>query len=164
MILTLQSFVRHRFHPLLMSMIAAGFLLLLLELIGYEHYHGIQLVGMAAVVIGLLASLAGIGARGGLRKGLIYLFIVVALTGLLGEWEHNEDRLGGEREARNGQGLPGAQTGPSQGDGDQQSGPGGRREETPPPLLAPLSVSGLCLFGAVVLLSRRDDDDETRRV
>lgn len=155
MLLTLQSFVRQRFFPLIMGMLAVGFLLLLGELIGYKHFEGIQWVGTGAVIIGLLAALLGIGARGGLRKGLIYLFLVLALTGLLGEWEHNEDRLRGE----SGPQGAGQQTDVGQGDGDQQSGPGGSEEGIPPPILAPLSVSGLCLFGAIMLLARRDQEE-----
>lgn len=164
MLLTMQSFVRGRFYPLLMGMLAAGFLLLLLELIGYRHFGGLQLVGTGAVILGLVAALLGIGAKGGLRRGLIYLFLVLALTGLLGEWEHNEDRFGEERRPQAGQSTQEGQDSPQQGDGDQQSGPGGSEERTPPPILAPLSVSGLCLFGAIVLLSRRDDEDELRPV
>lgn len=155
MLLTMQTFVRRRFSPLLLLMVAAGFLLLLLELIGYQHFGGLQLVGTASVVIGLLAALLGIGARGRLRTTLIWVFLVLSLVGLLGAWEHNEERLGGEREAPAGAPAPQAD-----GDDDQESGPGGRAEEIPPPLLAPLSVSGLCLFGAVSLLGRREDGDE----
>ena len=39
MLLTLQSFVRQRFFPLIMSMLAVGFLLLLRELIGYKYFE-----------------------------------------------------------------------------------------------------------------------------
>ena len=157
MLLTMQTFVRRRFHPLLMGMLAAGFLLLLLELISYSHFEGLQLVGTGAVVLGLIGALLGIGANGGLRRGLIYLFVILALTGLLGEWEHNEDRL-------RGQGAQSGQSAPPQGTNRQQGGPRGPRQRTPPPILAPLSVTGLCLFGAVILLSRRDDEDELRPV
>jgi hypothetical protein len=160
MLLGLQSFVRQRFSSLAMAMVAAGFLLLLLEMIGYNHFGGLQIVGTGAVVIGLIASVLGIGAHGRLRSILIGLFLVLALAGLLGEWEHNEERLEGERGPAAGQEAPAPQ---GETEADQQSGPGGSEEEIPPPILAPLSVSGLCLFGSVLLLARREPDEQQER-
>jgi hypothetical protein len=140
MLQSMQTLVRRQFHPLIMSMIAGGFLLLLVELVLYQHYESLQLLGMGAVVIGLIASLLGIGARGSLRTALIVVFLVVSLSGVLGLWFHNVERIGGGARISGGE--------------ESEEGEG----EMSPPVLASLSVSGLCVFGATMLLARRDDD------
>lgn len=145
MVASLQTFVRRQFFPLLMALIGAGFVMLFVELLLYSHYQGLQIVGTAATVLGAIAAFLGIGARGNLRVGLAILFIVLALTGLLGAWEHNESRFEGEGERR----PPAA----------AQAGEAGEagEAETPPPPLAPLSLSGFCALGALGLLGKRDE-------
>lgn len=157
-----QTFVQRRYHALLLGLIGVGFLLMLAELIGYQHFQGLQLLGTAATAVGAAAAFLGIRATGGLRRALVGVFLLLALVGLLGTWEHNEDRLGGEERrppaAQLSQGGQAGQTG--QGGQAGQPGPdgpgrGGFRMAPPP--LAPLSLAGFCLLGAVVLLGRRDD-------
>lgn len=147
MLLTIQAIVRSRFHLLVMSVIAGGFLVLLTELLIYSHYQQLQLVGLAAVIIGLIASVLGIGARGTMRTRLVAVFLVVSLSGLLGLYFHNERRIGGE-------------SGPPQAGGSEPQGgeTGSDGPRMPPPVLASLSVTGLCIFGAVMLLARRDEE------
>jgi hypothetical protein len=161
-----QTFVQRRSYELLLGLVGVGFLVLLAELIGYRHFEGLQLIGTGATVVGAAAAFLGIRASAGLRRALAGVFLVLALVGLLGMWEHNEDRLGGEERrppaAQVGQGGQGGQAGQGGqvGPGGQgrQGGPGGFGGfRMPPPPLAPLSLSGFCLLGAVVLLGRRDE-------
>ena len=170
MLATTQRFVQRNFHALLMALVGAGFVLILLELIGYKHYQGLQIVGLATTVIGAIAAFAGIRATGRLRIGLAGVLIVLSLAGLLGAWEHNEKRLTGAGEerrpgAQSAEGAPNnqdAQPPAAPSDGTQPARPnGGQRPrggfEIPPPPLAPLSLSGFCILGAVALLGRKDE-------
>lgn len=157
-----QTFVQRRYHALLLGLIGVGFLLMLAELVGYQHFEGLQLIGTIATAVGAVVAFLGIRATGGLRRMLVGLFVFLALVGLLGTWEHNEDRFGGEeRRPPAGQVSQGGQA--AQGSQSGQAGQGrqGGRERTgfrmPPPPLAPLSLAGFCMLGAVVLLGRTDD-------
>ncbi len=150
MLLSLQNVVRSRFHTIVMAMIAGGFLMLLAELLIYAHYQQLQLIGFGAVVIGLICSVVGIGANARLRRTLAVIFLVLSITGVIGLYFHNEERLGGEEGGPPAQGEGGGE------EGGEEGGLGEPRME--PPALASLSVSGLCIFGAVMLLARRDDE------
>lgn len=168
MVKGLQGFVQRRFYLLLMLLIAAGFLLMFAELVLYKHSKGLQIIGTASTVVGAILAFIGIGANGNLRRILAVVFIVVSLIGVVGVFEHNEERLGGEEDRR----PPTAQTTGSQASGESgeneqgESGEGGENgegsengegDEAPPPL-APLGVTGLSAFGAVALLGRRDPE------
>jgi hypothetical protein len=158
MLTSLQSFVQRRFHTLIMSLIGIGFLFLLAELIMYEHYDGIQLVAVVSTVLGALLAFLGIVATGRMRLGIAAVMLVLAVSGIIGVVEHNEKRSeGGEQ--RSGQVQQGDEDkGSEQGEASKQgeSGEGEGEAEIPPPPLAPLSLSGLCAFGAVALFGRRD--------
>jgi hypothetical protein len=162
MLAQVQSFVQQRYHTLLMGFIGLGFVMLFLELIGYQHYEGLQLIGLSATVIGAVVAFLGIRASGKRRRMLGAIFLALSLAGLLGAWFHNEDRLRGEQrtDGQFNQGQPprpeepGERAGPGPGGPGGQPGPGGPR--IPPPPLAPLSLSGFCLLGAVALFGRRD--------
>jgi hypothetical protein len=151
MVTTLQTFVQRRFHGLMMAMIGFGFVLLFLELlIGYQHYHGLQLIGLATTVIGAIVSFLGIGATGSRRWTLAILLLGLSLAGVLGTFLHNGDRLEGR------EGPPAAQ---SERGTPPQRPPEARDNgrPIPPPILAPLSLSGFCILGAVALLGRKDE-------
>ena len=163
---SLQTFVQRRFFTLLMLLLAAGFLLIFGELVLYNHFKGLQILGTASTVIGAIMALVGIGAGANLRRWLAVGFIALSLVGVIGVFEHNEERLGGEEERR----PPAAQTTGNQASGEsgeneqgesEEAGEAGERpegpgEETPPPPLAPLSLAGFCALGAVALLGRKD--------
>ncbi len=149
MVASVQTFVQRRYYGLLMSILGLDFVMLFFELLGYRHWQGLQIIGLATVVLGAIASFVAIGANASLRKGLAVLFLVLSLAGIIGVWEHNEERLGGAGERR----PPVAA---------QQNRQVGQRPpegdfHIPPPTLAPLSLSGFCILGAVVLFGRRDD-------
>lgn len=162
MLVSVQSFVQQRYHALLMSVIGLGFVLLMLELIGYQHYEQLQLIGLGSTIIGAVVSFLGITATGNRRRLLAAVLIVLSVAGLLGTWLHNSERLEGER-----RGLPAEQfqgRPPRQRENDEkgESQPWqvrpdeAGRPKIPPPPLAPLSLSGFCILGAVALLGRRD--------
>lgn len=157
MLASAQAFVQRRYYPLLMAVIGLGFLLVLLELILYRHFRGLQLIGTITTALGALLAFVGIGANARLRTILAGVFLALALVGLIGAWEHNEDRFKGERGERTEQAAP-AQ---ARGDDDDarqgsQPGQGGERGQEPPPL-APLSLSGFCVLSVLALLGKKDE-------
>lgn len=152
--LAMQTFVRRRYHALLMGLIGLGFVLLTLELLLYRHYQGIQSIGLAARVIGAIVAFLGIRATGSLRRNLALVFLVLSLAGLIGVVEHNEERLGGEERPESARATQ--QQIQSGGAANQEQPAGG---EIPPPVLAPLSMSGFCVLGLVALLAKKDDDE-----
>lgn len=183
MLSTIQTFVQRRYHTLLMGFIGLGFVLLFAELIGYEHYHGFQVIGLATTIIGVVTAFTGIAAKGKLRFVLASIFLVLSLAGLLGLFFHNEDRLGLEQRPPAGQ-FPAPGQGGAPPIGDNQTGqptagttnpqnqatpatgqelrqpgarPGGRARPMGPPPLAPLSLSGFCALGMVALLGKKDE-------
>lgn len=187
---SLQATVRRNLLPLLLLLLAGGYLVVLIELFLYRHWEGAQLIGFAATAIGLLAVLLGLFAKGGLRIGLAALLAIVSISGLIGTYEHFESRSeGGEaarpvlaqasaganqvvvyRPAADTQSMA-AQEGDEEGEGGEaaaagEAGEGGEREggeggEEAPPPLAPLSLAGLSLMGAAVLLAKQDQTTAT---
>lgn len=186
---SLQATVRRNLLPILLLLLAGGYLVVLIELFLYRHWDGVQLIGFAATAVGLLAVLLGLFAKGGLRIGLAVLLAIVSLSGLIGTYEHFESRSEGGEAARPalaqadaGANLaivyrPAADTQAASAQDDDEAGEGGEAaaageagegregreggeageggEETPPPL-APLSLAGLSLMGAAVLLAKQD--------
>ena len=128
-------------------------------------------MGFAATVIGLLAVLLGLVAKGGLRIGLAFLLAIISFSGVIGTYQHFANSAEGGEAVRPALGQanaatyveiayrPGAELMPIQEDdessegGERVGGEGG--EETPPPL-APLSLAGLSLMGAAILLAKQD--------
>ena len=106
---SLQVTIRRYLTPILLLLLAGGFLVVLGELYLYHHWHGTQLIGFSATVIGLVAVLLGLFAKRGFRLGLAVLLVLVSVSGLIGTWEHFESRSeeGGEA-ARPGSGSNGA--------------------------------------------------------
>ncbi|MFN8468545.1 MAG: hypothetical protein U0X20_23505 [Caldilineaceae bacterium] len=181
---SLQATIRRYLTPILLLLLAGGFLVVLGELYLYHHWQGTQLIGFAATVIGLVAVLLGLFAKRGFRLGLAILLALISVSGLFGTWEHFESRSEERREAA----LPAlAQTvqpeqlaaaanmtiayqpAAAERMGTQEGGEGaeageapGRRErgeggEQAPPPLAPLSLAGLSLMGAAILFAKQDE-------
>lgn len=164
-----QGFLNQHRDTILLLLLAGGFAVALGELVLYQHWEGTQLIGFSATVIGLLAVLAGIFVKGTLRTIVGLLLVVLSIAGLLGAREHlgassgeamfprpalvQQGSLSGIQEVAY---RPGAlaQEGEEEGEAGE-SGEGGG--ETVPPPLAPLSLSGLALMGAVILLAKKDE-------
>lgn len=160
-----QGFLAQQRDTILLLLLAGGFAVVLGELVLYQHWDGTQLIGFSATVVGMLAVLVGIFVKGTLRAVIGLLLVVLALSGLLGARQHLEEggeamaprpalvqqsTLAGAQEIAY---RPGAlaQEGEEEGEGAE-----GRGETVPPPL-APLSLSGLALMGAVILLAKQDE-------
>ena len=146
----MQTVVQKHFHLILMLLIASGFLMLLAELLLTGHTKGIQLVGVAASLLGTLLAAVGIVAKGKLRYGLVMLFLLLSISGIAGVVKHYEYGAGRETTA-----LPSLAM---QATVQTVSDPfdEGESEGTPPPL-APLSLAGFALMGAVTLFARKDE-------
>ena len=95
---SLQVTIRRYLTPILLLLLAGGFLVVLGELYLYHHWRGTQLIGFSATVIGLVAVLLGLFAKRGFRLGLAVLLVLISVSGLIGTWEHFESRSeeGGE--------------------------------------------------------------------
>ena len=164
----LQGFLGQHRDTLLLLLLAGGFAVVLGELMLYLHWDGTQLIGFSATVVGLLAVLVGIFVKGTLRTVIGLLLVVLSLSGLIGAREHLEassgeamaprpalvqqNTLAGAQEIAY---RPGALA--QEGEEEGEAGEGGESGETTPPPLAPLSLSGLALMGAVILLAKKDE-------
>jgi predicted lipid-binding transport protein (Tim44 family) len=165
----------------LLLLLAGGYLVILGELVIYQHWDGTQLIGFSATVIGLLAVLLGLFAQGGLRVGLAILLAIISISGLIGTYEHYESRAGEGEAARppavqaasstartnmmisyrqeggeSGEAGEAGEAGEGNAAGEREGGEGGEGGEEVPPPLAPLSLAGLSLMGAAVLLAKQD--------
>ncbi len=137
----LSQMVRGRSTSVLLIFVAAGFALLLGELLMIGHINQIQMVGVVSSAVGLILSLLGFIPRVGLRRIVIGLFVVLALVGLFGVFIH----MGGRARRQ-------AQMASVQMPEDRLM----RRALTSfrrnPPLVPPLALSGLSGLGIVALL------------
>ncbi len=161
----LQAFVRSNLVLVLLLLTAGGFVMLLAELLLVNHTDGIQFVAVVASAVGLALALLGLLARRGLRLALAAAFLALSITGLIGTYEHLEEGSEGGEAWR---AAPvavrsGYQTianrldedDGERGEGGERGETGERGEGTPPPL-APLSLAGLSMLGAVSLAAKPD--------
>jgi len=123
--------LRERFPELVLLWSALSFFVLLLELLLVGHTEEAQLVGILAAGLGVLASLLALGG-GALRKAALLLLFFVGLAGLLGTFVHFEE---GWEEAY---------------EYEYED------EESRPPPLAPLGLTGTALLAALAALARRE--------
>lgn len=157
----LRQFVVRNFYTIMYLLVAGSFLGLVAELVWTEHWDGIQLVGLAASAIGLVLALLAIFASARMRSVLAILFLVLSISGIVGAIEHNEAR----NEESSATVIMAASVGPvvqpaPQYDGDEEGEEHeeeGEGENVPP--LAPLSLAGMSIIGAVTLLA----DDRKRK-
>lgn len=175
----LQAYSRKHFVTLLLLFIAGGFTVILGELLITSHTDGLQMIGVTAAALGVIIAVMGIFAVGKLRTFTVIMMFVIALCGLVGTGIHianggnDGERFGpppagftGEQgvvaqpqpsgESDSAQAPAGAQGQQFQGFQDGQR-PMGRPHGTPPPL-APLSLCGLALMAAVVMLVKQDPE------
>lgn len=176
----LRTFLRRHLISLLLLSVAGGFLMLVAELILVNHTNGIQLVAVVASIAGVILALAGLVTRGTLRTIVAVLFVLLAVSGLVGTAEHLE---GGEEGAEavvpaqiESAAQPGAASNVSyspdtnvtqyrlnqEGEEERERGEREGAEGTPPPL-APLSLSGLALLGALATFAGDDPRESVNR-
>jgi hypothetical protein len=160
----LENMTRQHLTVILLLLLLGGFATLLAELLLTNHFGGTQSVAVIASVVGVLALLTGFFVKGSVRHVVALLLLVLSISGLMGMREHFEE--GSEAQltpapvtmaAGDYQPIAGSTDAiaraPQQEDTENETRE--RGESTPPPL-APLSLSGLALMGAVVLLAKQD--------
>ena len=148
----LEGWVQRHLTKLLLGMLAGGFAILLAELLLTAHVDGIQLVAVVASVTGLILTVAAMFVSGRAGITVAALLLVLSVTGLVGAYEHFEERSGEEAA------VPAyvASTPANQvinlraQDDDDRPARGEEGPEGAPPPLAPLSLSGLSLMAAIV--------------
>lgn len=179
------SVVRKNVTAIQLLLLAGGFTITLVELILMGHTKGIQLIAVGSTVFGIVLALWGLVAGNATRTIVVILFLGLSLSGLVGAFEHlegGEDEAGeasatfqvantnrgqiintafnAEEEGENGEGSEAGEAAAAEGSNEAgEGGEGGEaneggKEGNPPPL-APLSLSGLALFGAVTLLGAK---------
>ena len=151
----IQTFVQRRSASLMLLLISGGYVMMLAELLLINHTKGPQLVGVIASSAGLLLTLIALFVSGKARNWVALLLVVLSVSGLLGTFKHNE-ALNAEPAAMaatvNADGLNQPIAYRLQAAADVE-GPGGDKSAVPP--LAPLSLAGFALMGAVATLSKR---------
>lgn len=118
--------IRRNVFTILLLLLAGGFALLVLELAITGHNEGAQLIGIIASVLGVVLAVAALLTRGRAANWIAGALVVLSLSGLMGIYQHY---------------LYGAGAAPSE-----------VNENVPP--LAPLSLAGLSLMTAVVVVGR----------
>lgn len=160
----LQNFVQRRYVPVMLLLIIGGFVMLLVELLMLDHTEGIQLVAVMATGMGLLLALAALLAPAKWRNGVAILFVLLSVTGLIGSYEHVEEGAEEEEEAHlvmptteNNANLNIAYPAQAAKEGEEEGEEGEEEGEDVPPPLAPLSLAGFALMGAVTTLAKREE-------
>ncbi len=151
----IQFFVQKYFTTLLLLFVAGGFLVLVAELLLTGHTKGIQLLAVVASVMGGGLAVAGLFSRGKLSMAVIVAFLLLSITGVIGVSEHSEER-GGERETTTTTQIARVNNAANTRVNFQQQ-PGFRLDGARggPPPLAPLSLAGLSLIGAITVVGRK---------
>ncbi|MBM3268031.1 MAG: hypothetical protein FJZ01_10330 [Candidatus Sericytochromatia bacterium] len=148
--------VRERFPQLVIAGVLLGFALILAELVLIEHTEKKQLVAIGATLLGAAAAGAGLAAPAGFRGAIAVALVFAGLAGIPGTVLHYaEAREEAEKRLRKGAEslLPG---GPAHASEEHEEDEKKKKEHHGPPPLAPLSVTGLGLLGALAVLARRD--------
>ncbi len=135
----------------MLAFVAAGFALLLGDLLLIGHTFQRQLIGVGAAALGLIASLIALVPRPGLRRIVTVLYVVVALVGLFGFYIH----LGGRTRRQ----TQVATIPPSENRIIRRALTSFARN---PPLVPPLALTGLATLGIVTLLSGSTEVTEPR--
>ncbi len=143
--------VRTQSTNVLLAFVAAGFALLLLDLLLMGHFFQLQMIGVISTISGLALSLLAFVPRPGLRRVITALFVVLALVGLFGLYIHMNGRA-----RRQGQ-LASVQP-PEDRLMRRALTSFGRN----PPLVPPLAISGLSALGIVALLGARSEVPQTQ--
>ncbi|MCB0045564.1 MAG: hypothetical protein KDD92_09055 [Caldilineaceae bacterium] len=145
---SLKQLVTRNYYPLMYLLIAGSFLGFTAELVLTGHWNGIQLVGLAAGIIGLVLAVVALFAAPRMRQTLAVLFVILSLSGVMGTIQHNEARSGEEASAPV---IVAATADFSRELPAEQRQEGEEKEAVPP--LAPLSLAGMSIIAAVTLLA-----------
>jgi hypothetical protein len=135
--------LHQNFYRLSLLLIAAGFISILGELLFSMHLTGTQSIGIYSAVLGALFAIHGF-CQPQASKALAFAFCVLSLFGLIGTYEHYESRE-----------MKGEFTGLRQSINHENAS---TTRVTSPPMMAPLSLSGLSMFAILVLLAFREEE------
>lgn len=143
--------VRENLPSLVLIGVLAGFAVVLAELLLMEHNEGKQVVAIGASMLGLVAAGLALVASGSLRGLMAAALLVVGTAGLAGTVMHVAEAREHAQEARE----------HAAGEHRDRDGHGKDEdeEEHAPPPLAPLSVSGLGVLGALGAVARRGKNE-----
>lgn len=142
-----RSWLKKQLSLILLVLVGAGFLMIMIELLMTEHFNGAQQIGFFAALFGFALTVHGVIARPKTQSYLAILFLCLALFGFVGVFEHY-----GVRKAKEILNMMQATTLSS----PDAAGGEVRRRIISPPLLAPLSLSGLALLGMIALLASEE--------
>lgn len=145
--LSMRGFLRKRFPDLVGLMVLLGFFLLLAELLLTGHTEEAQALAPLFSLVGAGLLLAGLFLPKA-RQVLALALVLVSASGVVGLWQHLEDGL----EAGESPSIRLVDR-----DGEEVWGWEREEGENPPPPLAPLSLSGLALLGALALYVGEED-------
>lgn len=121
---------------------SAGFAFLLIELLVMGHRSGPRLISVVAAALGTAFGLVAMSQNSGLRRVLTNLFVVLSLSGLFGFMAHSSGRSFRSQAVAS---VPATE--------DRTVRRALNSFGNLPPTFAPLMLTGLSLFGAVVALS-----------
>lgn len=148
-----KTWIQAHFPQLVLGLVAGGFALTLVELLWMHHTEDTQLVAVGATLAGALLSLVAVWARGGFKLLLAGSLGLVAVTGLVGTVMHFEEAM--EHASGPGRAVAWVQSQTfAWADEDEQEGEAKGEEEEGLPPLAPLSVTGLAMLGALAAVVR----------
>ncbi len=120
---------------MLLLFLAGGFALVVLELVITGHTEGNQIIGVVASVLGTVLVLAGLFTSGRVARWIAIALVVLSVTGVMGTLQHAQARSAAIVEAAK--------------EGEERE----EAESNAPPLAA-LSLSGLALMSALVIVAR----------
>lgn len=182
----LENWVRKNLLAILVVLLAAGYLLIMAELVLYNHWQGLQLIAPVTTLVGLAALVVGYFLKGTARVVVALLLVVLSISGIVGTFEHRENERGERRppvafdqagtiavadrstatvNQTPAQGQPTAPGRGNRGEGGE-GGEGGEARprfptggfRLPPP--APLSLTGLAMLSALVVFAKPDRKPE----
>lgn len=130
------------FTRVMLLVVAAGFAFLLVELLVMGHSNGPRLISVVAAALGAVFGLVAMSQSSGLRRIMAILFVVLSLSGIFGFMAHS-----------NGRSFRSQAVASAPATEDRTVRRALNSFGNMPPTLAPLMLTGLSLFGAVVALS-----------
>ncbi len=155
-----ETWIRERFPQLVGLMVVGGFALILAELLLMDHTEKTQKIGVLMTVVGMLGAGLGLVVGPRFRKALLGVLVLVAASGLFGTYEHLEEAQEHREKAAKRQQSTlvvrkadfdrSASLESEAGEHDKEE-----KEESGPPPLAPLGVSGLAVLGGLALMARK---------
>ena len=165
----LRLLIQERFWNIVLLFVMGGFLATAVELILIGHVNGPQLIAVYSAVFGALVAIHGLIATQKTRYYLAGIFLFLCIMGLIGTFEHFGARKTKETMALVQQITAMTAGASSSIAGSSNANGGWFMSFTSPPIMAPLSLSGLSFLGMFTLFVRSnpsrvgtESDDDSR--